>query len=77
MTRPSEHKEIRPALTLALVLFGAVLAVSAWREWDVRQPAPGTIGSQDSCRCCKACDCPLLRDDCPCKKTPAQFVKGY
>ena len=71
--RQSEHREIKPALVLACMLFGAVLAVSAWREWDIRQPAPGTIGSQlDPCKCCPRCSCPA--GDNFCKKTPAQFV---
>ena len=70
--RQSEHREIKPALVLACMLFGAVLAVSAWREWDVRKPAPGTIGSQQSCKCCPRCGCP--GEDHFCKQNPMKFV---
>ena len=69
--RQSEHREIKPALVLACMLFGAVLAVSAW-EWAVRQPAPGTIGSQQSCKCCPRCSCPA--GDNFCKQNPMKFV---
>ena len=68
MMRQAEHREIKPALTLALVLFGVVLAVAAWREYGTRQPAPGTIGAADRCKCCFKCECPLLGDGCPCRK---------
>ena len=68
MMRQAEHREVKPALTLALVLFGVVLAVAAWREYDAQQPAPGTIGAADRCKCCFKCECPLLGDGCPCRK---------
>ena len=66
--KPAEHKEFKPALTLALALFGVVLAVAAWREYDAKQPAPGTIGAADRCKCCFKCECPLLGAKSPCKE---------